>query len=272
MLFPWLILISYASALRFTGTRNNQRLNEIASLTLGVGGILTLLINRVCIEDVTSYQARSDIISTMACSAVLLDAVSKIPTPVRRKPSVEQVGENDDSAASADGRTAWLWKAIRNCSEDASTLTIVNCNSSTVTLGVGPTRSFDMADRPRCSILDEPQASSREVYLPDLQARPARNSQSVHSIIHNMLLTVQILPAKGEFEALLPRTCQAVLILPAAPPLPPTDQPADTVDHTRPSAVIIGFRRSKTLQFGQLKMIRSLVRIYYSLYSRFHAQ
>jgi hypothetical protein len=155
-------------ALRMQGLR----LSEAASLTLGIGGIVALLANRLCVEEVSAFQARSDIISTMACSALLLDAVSRIPTVVRRKESVDQVGETVESTG-ADSGTRWLWEAVRNCSEDASTMVVIRSDESIVTLGVGPGSSASTVGRSKCRILADALVSSREVYLPDLQVRPA---------------------------------------------------------------------------------------------------
>jgi hypothetical protein len=209
------------------------------SLGAGVAGIFALLANRLSVdlEKVTDVQSRADIISVIACSALLLNVLSDQDIAARERDAVPLVGfalkePLVGSALSTNRASAakWLLKAALT----SVPVTSVHIISGTAIIAAGGVvSSTDKGGLGQLSavatpILNKAINNGEEVYLPDLQ----------------------ILPGKVEFTY-LPINCQSVLIL----PLPDG------------GAVVMGTNKAKVLKLNDLNRIRSLVTIFKNLWT-----
>lgn len=176
--------------------------NPVTSLTAGGVGVMIILFNRLGIDldKVTDVQSRADILAVVACSAVLLNALSETEVEARERDAVALVGYSLRKPLVASTRTErassleWLSRTLLNTTPATSVHLIdadgcVACRAGVVGQGDDLDReAIDMGSRP---ILGKCLSQREEVYLPDLQ----------------------ILPGKVEFSY-LPINCQSVMILP----------------------------------------------------------
>jgi hypothetical protein len=208
------------------------------SLGAGVGGIFVLLANRLSVdlEAVTDVQSRADIISVIACSALLLNVLSAQDIVARERDAVPLVGFalkepviNSSIQTSTVSAIKWIIDTVLSTVPVTSVHVIFR--DSFVGIG-GVTSSAEkgklgaIVNLPKMPILSKTLNSGEEIYLPDLQ----------------------ILPGKVEFTY-LPINCQSVLIL----PLPDG------------GAVVMATNKAKVLKLNDLNKIRSAVTIFRNL-------
>jgi Cofactor assembly of complex C subunit B, CCB2/CCB4 len=200
--------------------------------TGGAVGIFVLLVNRLINMDiVTDVQSRADIISMIACSGLLLNALSEQDITARERDPVPLVGFSlrtpvvaPDVSATTSKAISWLSSAIIKNSP-ATSVHLINSTGIISQSGVVSTDPAlgQLPLKPSRPILSSAISDSEEVYLPDLQ----------------------ILPGKIEFNY-LPLNCQSVLILPVGSGL----------------AVVVGTNQAKALKSDDLSKIRILVGIF----------
>jgi hypothetical protein len=181
-----------------------------------MAGFVILLVNRLLLIDSTvpDAQSRADIISVIACSALLLNILSESDIVARDGEPVALVGNSlnkplvfvkDDESVAGD-RITWLINTILSSTPTSSVHVISQFNGKdgkdgvcSKVLGRGgivgsgdnlqPTLPSDLLER--MPILKKAVNNNEEIYLPDLQ----------------------ILPGRIEFTY-LPMNAQSVLILP----------------------------------------------------------
>ena len=209
------------------------------SLGAGVVGIFALLANRLSVdlEKVTDVQSRADIISVIACSALLLNVLSDQDIAARERDAVPLVGfafkdplVGPTLSTNRASAAKWLLKAAL-ASVPVTSVHIIS--GATIIAAGGVVSSSDKGGLGELStgamtILNKAINNGEEVYLPDLQ----------------------ILPGKVEFTY-LPINCQSVLIL----PLPES------------GAVVMGTNKAKVLKLNDLNRVRSLVTIFKNLWT-----
>ena len=222
------------------------------SLGAGIAGFIILLGNRLLAIDsldVSDVQSRADIISVIACSALVLNAISESDIETKTRESVSLFGFalteplllKTDNMISSDGglsvidvdklydTTLWLIKSILGNTPATSVHVVINdrCvgrggvvgKDDALTLDIGKDKNNFKSNMP---ILQKSLINGDEVYLPDLQ----------------------ILPAKIEFSY-LPINAQSVLIVPLG---------------TR-SAVIVATNQAKVLKVKDLGRVRAAIRV-----------
>lgn len=208
------------------------------SIGAGVAGIFILLANRLTqdMEKVTDVHSRADIISVVACSALLLNVLSEQDIVARDREPVALMGfalkvplldeQSLPSIAQREG-TRWFIQSVLDATPATSVHVLIA--GSVVgrggVLGQGDSRGPGL-DLPSMSILRKALTQGEEVYLPDLQ----------------------ILPGKVEFTY-LPINAQSVLILPLE----------------AGSAVVVATNQAKALKVGDLGRIRALTAIFRKL-------
>lgn len=191
-------------------------LNDL-SLGIGSGGVLVLLVNRLSVdlEKVTDIQSRADIISVLACSALLLNALSQFDIAARDRESVSLMGKvlrspviNKKYVNEMQKKfIVWSISTLLKLTP-ATSVHIVASNGMSVgragVVGMTDTANEkcandDKEDELNISIgpiLDLCVSKGEEVYLPDLQ----------------------IIPGKDEFINFLPINIQSVFVNPIASP------------------------------------------------------
>ena len=210
------------------------------SIGAGVAGIFILMGNRlsVDIERITDVQSRADIISVIACSALLLNVLSEQDIVARDREPVPLVGFALNSPAVSEllltaeqqRATKWYIQAILQSTPATSAHIIRNGmvvgRGGVIDKGDDPqstalSKEVDFGDR--MPILQKVLQGGEEVYLPDLQ----------------------ILPGKVEFSY-LPINAQSVLILPLS----------------TGGAVVIATNQAKVFKVVDLGKLRALTSIY----------
>lgn len=205
------------------------------SIGAGVAGIFILLANRLSVdmEKITDVQSRADIISVVACSALLLNVLSEQDIVARDRDPVPLVGfalrspiiDSEQLPSFQQTISKWYINSILQATPATSvhiirTRMVVGRGG---VIGQGDNRSNNVLDS-RMTILEKVLQGDEEVYLPDLQ----------------------ILPGKVEFTY-LPINAQSVIILPLG---------------VTGSAVVIATNQAKVLKVMDLARIRALTSLY----------
>ena len=208
--------------------------NPGLSIGAGITGVFVLLVNRLCVDldKVTDVQSRADIISVVACSAVLLNVLSESDIEARDRQPVPLMGyalpspllAGDETLNTVQRKTAlWAIEGILKTTP-ATSVHIVRDKKHVVArggvVGVQDNRAPSFTLDAKMSIFDKAIADREEVYLPDLQ----------------------ILPGKIEFD-FLPANAQSLVILPS--------QSAE-------GAVVISTNQAKVLRLNDLQKIRAV--------------
>lgn len=154
-------------------------------IAYGAGGIglITLLVNRLSVpfELVTDVQSRADIISVIACSALVLNVLSEQDIVARDRDAVALSGyalQNPLIASDISSPTSkavmWMLTAVMQ-SAPVTSLHIVEGGRVIGRIGVigfnDNRSSFDF-DSSTMPILKKSLANKEEIYLPDLQILP----------------------------------------------------------------------------------------------------
>ena len=234
---------------------NNPFADSGFSLGAGVAGLFILLGNRLLSIDsldVSDVQSRADIISVIACSALLLNAISEsdIETKEREKVSLFGFALKDPLILKTNFRidgggglyiknvdkiydnTLWLINTILGNTPATSVHVVVDdiCIGRGGVVGKDDALSLDIRavkdgsnNGNKMAILQKSLDNSEEVYLPDLQ----------------------ILPAKIEFSY-IPINAQSVLIVPFG----------------KRSAVVVATNQAKVLKVKDLNRVRSAIKVF----------
>ena len=162
--------------------------NPAISIGAGVAGIFVLLANRLSFGDIVSdVQSRADIISVIACSALLLNVLSEQDITARTRDAVPLVGyamknpqiqmkagEVEGALSAQTNALKWTINSILKTTPATSVHVILN-NSFLArggVVGMGDDRvSFDVKNVDKMPILDKTLKLGEEIYLPDLQVR-----------------------------------------------------------------------------------------------------
>ena len=217
------------------------------SIGVGVTGIFILLGNRLSVDldKVTDVQSRADIISVIACSALLLNVLSETDIEARDRAPVPLMGYALPSPliASGDALTEVQRKAIRWAIDTilrttpATSVHIVRNLNEVIgrggVIGLADDRSPSFALggeteadlKSNMGIYYKAVSTGEEVYLPDLQ----------------------ILPGKSEF-GFLPANAQSLVILPLA------TRTAGAAGGA--GAMVISTNQAKVLRMTDLQKIR----------------
>lgn len=150
------------------------------SIGAGVAGIVVLLANRLSFGDIISdVQSRADIISVIACSALLLNVLSEQDITARTRDAVPLVGyalktpqisETLDQAK-RDALT-WCVNTILKSTPATSVHVILDNNilARGGVVGTGDDRATsELKNTDKMAILRKTLVIGEEVYLPDLQ-------------------------------------------------------------------------------------------------------
>lgn len=178
---------SLSTKLDMTNNNNNNnisnRVNKIlvgssASIVVGLLGLMILLINRFLGVDnvISDTLSRSDIISLMACSAVLLNLLSETNITARERDSIPLAGEFikmpiilDTLNKKEETSLNWLIKVLLTFSPSSS----VHILRGEEFIGIGGVvakgPSGKIVPKNKGKILDKAINDQEEVYLPDLQ-------------------------------------------------------------------------------------------------------
>jgi hypothetical protein len=204
-------------------------------LTIGAGslGFFILLVNRLLLplEAVPDTQSRADIISVLACSALLLNVFSEQEFDTRERDAVALFGYSLeqpmlDSSIPKENKDSILWAIKTLLGQTPSTSVHVFSGSNVLGRGgvIGYTdQRAPSIDISSMGILKKSMNNKEEVYLPDLQ----------------------ILPGKVEFSY-LPLNAQSVLIVPFT-------------TLSKAGAVVVTTNQAKVLKVNDLNRIRSVV-------------
>ena len=200
----------------------------------GVAGIFVLLVNSrsVDLDKVTDVQSRGDIISVVACSALLLNVLSESDIEARDRSPVPLMGYALPSPLLGGGealntaqREMALW-AIESIlrTTPATSVHVVRDQKHVVArggvIGLKDERAPSFKLDAKMTIFDQAIMDGEEVYLPDLQ----------------------ILPGKVEFY-FLPANAQSLVILPL---------------QSAGGAVVISTNQAKVLRLSDLQKIRAV--------------
>ena len=218
--------------------------NTSFSLWAGVIGILIILFNRLSIdlEKVTDIQSRADLISLIACSALLLNALSEQDISARDRDAVPLVGFSlkepllsNSNTESSNKLITWLIQSALSTTPAKSVHVIINGKVAGRggVIGNGDNKS-DIINTNNMSILNKALDNKEEVYLPDLQ----------------------ILPGKVEFTY-LPINAQSVLVLPL------------TFKENSKNAIIISTNQAKVFKLNDLARVRVLANIFTLAFKNF---
>ena len=153
------------------------------SIGAGVGGIIVLLANRLSFGDIISdVQSRADIISVIACSALLLNVLSEQDITARTRDAVPLVGYAmktpqvqeivDRESQSKRAALAWCVDTILKTTPATSVHIILDDNFLVRggVVGMGDDReSSGVKNVGQMAILQKTLKIGEEVYLPDLQ-------------------------------------------------------------------------------------------------------
>jgi len=211
--------------------------NTSFSLWAGVIGIFVILFNRLSIdiEKVSDIQSRADLISLIACSALLLNVLSEQDISARDRDPVPLVGfslkeplVSNDNTDNSKKLITWLIRSALSTTPATSIHVILNGKvvGRGGVIGNGDNKS-DIINTSSMSILNKALDNKEEVYLPDLQ----------------------ILPGKIEFTY-LPINAQSVLVL-----------PLNFKDNSK-NAIIISTNQAKIFKLNDLARIRVLANIF----------
>ena len=225
--------------------KNNRKqrteLNASNQLGLGVGsvGLIALLANRLAggLELASEAQSRADIISVIACSAVLLDWLSDQEVKTKERQSVALAGyalpKYEVSNEKSSEIISWAMKTLLDIKSVTSVHILTDSTRFIGRCGVVSfaDKSNNSIDSSTMPILREVLQTRKQVYLPDLQ----------------------ILPGKVEFSY-LPLNCQSVMIVPLL--------------YSPGGAVILGTNQAKSFELRDLSAIVAAVDIFESLYGR----
>ena len=160
--------------------------NPAISIGAGVAGIFVLLANRLSFGDIVSdVQSRADIISVIACSALLLNVLSEQDITARTRDAVPLVGyalktpQIQPELSAVGGIDASKLNSLSWCIN--SILKTTPATSAHITLddrflargGVVGTADdrvvFDVKNIEKMPILQKTLKLGEEIYLPDLQ-------------------------------------------------------------------------------------------------------
>ena len=228
---------------QYKNRRQRTELNASNQLGLGVGsvGLIALLANRLAggLELASEAQSRADIISVIACSAVLLDWLSDQEVKTKERQSVALAGyalpkyEVSDSNAKSIEIISWAMKTLLDIKSVTSVHILTDSTRFIGRCGVVSfaDKSSNSLDSSNMPILREVLQTRKQVYLPDLQ----------------------ILPGKVEFSY-LPLNCQSVMIVPLL--------------YSPGGAVILGTNQAKSFELRDLSATVAAVDIFESLYGR----
>jgi len=184
----------------------------------------------------SDIQSRSDILSVMACSALLLNVLSDQDFATRERDKIALVGYAfktpyfaPRASAIADQLT-WLLTSVTKIEPVTSVHVFdgdFNLLGASGVVHTSFSRSIPSSILEKSPILTQALDANQEVYLPDLQ----------------------ILPGKVEFTY-LPINAQSVLIIPLA---------------NKSGVVVVATNQAKALKFLELKRIRAIVDVYSSV-------
>jgi len=186
-------------------------------------------------ERITDVQSRADIISVIACSALLLNVLSEQDIVARDREPVPLVGfalrtpliDTEVLTAAEQQSTRWYIQSILD-STPATSVHVVRQGfvvGRGGVVGQGDSRTLKLGEAwDRMPIVQKALSGGEEVYLPDLQ----------------------ILPGKVEFSSYLPVNAQSVVVLPLA----------------AQGAVVVATNQAKALKLSDLAKIRALSKIY----------
>jgi hypothetical protein len=150
------------------------------SIGAGVAGIFVLLANRLSFGDIVSdVQSRADIISVIACSALLLNVLSEQDIQARNRDPVPLVGYalknpliREEQSSTVVSAIEWCINTILKTTPATSVHIISDSNfmGKGGVVGMGDDRtSFAVKNIDKMPILQKALKLSEEVYLPDLQ-------------------------------------------------------------------------------------------------------
>lgn len=215
------------------------------SIGVGVTGIFILLVNRLSVDldKVTDVQSRADIISVVACSALLLNVLSETDIEARDRAPVPLMGYALPSPLIATGDAlnevqsnaiSWAIDTILRTTPATSVHIVRKLNEvvgrgGVVGLSDDRSPSFALGGQTEAEleanmgIYYKAVSTGEEVYLPDLQ----------------------ILPGKSEF-GFLPANAQSLVILPLASRSPGAPR----------GAMVISTNQAKVLRMTDLQKIR----------------
>ena len=215
--------------------------NQTFSLWAGIIGIFVILFNRLSIdlELVTDIQSRADLISLIACSALLLNVLSEQDITARDRDAIALVGYSLKEPLIYDNNERnnklmkWLIKSILSTTPVTSIHIMINGKviGRGGVIGNGDNKS-ETINTNNMPILKKALVNKEEVYLPDLQ----------------------ILPGKVEFTY-LPINAQSVLILPLS-----INNNND--DNNNNNSIILSTNQAKILKLNDLAKIRVLSNIF----------
>lgn len=217
------------------------------SVGAGVTGIFVLLANRLSVDldKVTDVQSRADIISVVACSALLLNVLNESDIEARDRLPVPLMGYAlpqpllSESLEPLQSKTAlWAIQTILRMTPATSVHVVLNQSEVVARGGViglddEKLSSFQFQDtESKMGIFYKSVTEGEEVYLPDLQ----------------------ILPGKIEF-GFLPANAQSLVILPFTP------QSHSGIDTRGNGALVISTNQAKVLRLVDLQKIRVVCKL-----------
>ena len=210
--------------------------NPTTSLILGGAGLGVILVNRLSIEleQVSMIQSRADIISVIACSALLLNALSESEVQMRDRDAVTLSGfslQNPvlNKVALADNNSEklkWVCRMVVEAAEWITSVHIITQEGVMARYGVVTSGDNGSVTEIPLAKVDGPilkkafGEAGEEVYLPDLQ----------------------ILPGRVEFLKYLPNNCQCVVVVP-----------------TPDGAVVVGSNRAKSITESDIDRVRAVL-------------
>ena len=162
--------------------------------TYGVGsmGLITVLANRLSIldESVSDFQSRLDLISVMACSALLLNALTTQEIETRERDTVTLVGYSCTSVivsprvakSTLGGASAWLCDTIMTGVPGITSVHIID-SSHMIMARIGVVGDGDDKNEGKITpgkILSKVLLEKEEQYLPDVQILPGKVVSALH--------------------------------------------------------------------------------------------
>lgn len=215
------------------------------SIGVGVTGIFILLVNRLSVDldKVTDVQSRADIISVVACSALLLNVLSETDIEARDRSPVALMGFALPSPVLASGDAlndlqrnaiSWAIDTILRTTPATSVHIVRNLNE---VVGRGGVIGLDDDRSPSFTLGGQTEA--------ELQAKMGIFYKAVSTGEEVYLPDFQILPGKVEF-GFLPVNAQSLVILPFKPGTPGAPR----------GAMIISTNQAKVLRMTDLQKIR----------------
>ena len=174
------------------------------SIGAGVAGIFVLLANRLAFGDIISdVQSRADIISVIACSALLLNVLSEQDITARTRDAVPLVGyamksplisetSGEQSKVKSDA-LSWCINTILKATPATSVHIILNNNflARGGVVGMGDDRvSLEINNFSKMAILQKTVNNGEEVYLPDLQVRIRTKRNKILSLCSRLSIVL----------------------------------------------------------------------------------